>query len=171
MIRIIEATTAGLVDRARRLFEEYATELNIDLCFQNFAEELAHLPGHYAPPEGVLLLAQVTSGEGAQPHIAGCVALRKFSEGVCEMKRLYVQPAFRAQRIGRLLAQSVIERARHVGYARMVLDTLSSLKAAIALYETLGFRHISAYRHNPFPDAVFMELELAETGSPDTLTK
>src|SRR5437867_7032705 len=169
MIRIIEATTPELVGWARQLFEEYAAELNIDLCFQNFAEELAHLPGQYAPPEGRLVLAQETSvrTEGAQPHIAGCVALRKFAENICEMKRLYVQPAFRAQGIGRLLAVTLIEHARCIGYARMVLDTLPSLKAAIALYEALGFRRISAYRYNPYPDTVFMELELAKTRSPD----
>jgi putative acetyltransferase len=161
MIRIIEAATPDLVGQARQLFEEYATELNVDLCFQNFAEELAHLPGHYAPPEGVLLLAQVAVGEGAEPHIAGCVALRKFAEGVCEMKRLYVQPAFRDQGVGRLLAVRIVEQACRIGYVRMVLDTLPSLKPAIALYETLGFRHIDAYRYNPCSGAVFMELELA----------
>ncbi len=173
MIRIVEATTPRLVHRARQLFEEYAAELNIDLCFQNFADELSHLPGQYTPPEGALLLAQDTSAtsDHARPHVGGCVALRRFADGVCEMKRLYVQPAFRARGVGRLLVVTLIEQARHLGYARMVLDTLPSLKTAIALYETLGFRRIAAYRYNPCPDTVFMQLELAEARSADILPK
>jgi ribosomal protein S18 acetylase RimI-like enzyme len=151
---IVQASDADAVAQARELFCEYAAESQLDLCFQNFDEELAGLPGAYAPPEGRLLLALY---EG---QLAGCVALRKFEDGVCEMKRLFVRPAFRGQGIGRALAVQVVDEARAAGYLRMRLDTLARMKAAIALYESLGFRRIEAYRPNPLEDAVFMELAL-----------
>jgi ribosomal protein S18 acetylase RimI-like enzyme len=159
VVAIIQARSPELVSEARRLFEEYAGGTGIDLCFQNFAEELAGLPGKYAPPKGRLLLAQ--SDRGA----IGCVALRQWEEaGCCEMKRLYVRPGFRGQRIGKLLAAEVIAQARQVGYRSMRLDTLASMKAAIGLYESLGFRRIEAYRYNPEGGAVFMELRLKQRG-------
>ena len=139
----------------RELFMEYANSLEVDLCFQNFNQELAQLPGSYAPPEGRLFLA----AEGTTP--AGCVALRKIEDRVCEMKRLYVRPAFRGKGAGRLLAQAVIQAARECAYHQMRLDTLSSLKEAITLYESLGFQRIPPYYDNPSPLAVFMELRLA----------
>ena len=158
MTTIVQASDADAVAQARELFCEYAAESQLDLCFQNFEGELAGLPGTYAPPEGRLLLALY---EG---QLAGCVALRKFEEGVCEMKRLFVRPAFRGQGIGRLLACRVIEEARVVGYSAIRLDTLARMRAAITLYESLGFRRIEAYRPNPLEDVVYLDLTLTNGG-------
>ena len=152
MIHIKVAHDAKQLPDVRILFQEYAASLDIDLAFQGFEEELATLPGAYAPPEGALLMA---SWEG---HIAGCVALRKLSAGTCEMKRLYTRPEFRGRHIGRALAEAVIQQARIIGYSRMRLDTLASMKRARAMYLSLGFREIAPYCYNPFEDAVFMEL-------------
>lgn len=139
---------------ARRLFEEYAAGLGVDLCFQNFQEELDDLPREYGPPHGVLLLAE------REGQWAGCIALRKIGEGTCEMKRLYVAPAGRGRGVGRALAEALIARAKELGYARMVLDTLPSMTEAQALYASLGFRPIPPYRENPVPGAKFLELLL-----------
>ncbi|SPE52895.1 GCN5-related N-acetyltransferase [Verrucomicrobia bacterium] len=151
---IREAQCAADVETVRALFTEYAGALEVNLCFQNFRQELAGLPGCYAPPKGRLLLAWVDR----EP--AGCIGLRSLGEGVCEMKRLYLRPAFRGRGIGRRLAESVIADASHIGYDRMRLDTLASMKEALALYESLGFRRIGPYYHNPSASAVFMELPL-----------
>jgi putative acetyltransferase len=153
-MEVVEGTTSQQLQIIRELFTEYANSIEIDLCFQGLDRELAELPGKYAPPDGQLLLAM--QGENA----AGCVALRKIDEGVCEMKRLYVRPAFRGQNIGRKLANEIISAARQIGYERMRLDTLSSMKPAIALYESFGFNRIPAYYENPSDRAVFMELKL-----------
>jgi len=153
-LAIVTAYEAPLIARIRALFEEYARSLSVDLCFQGFAQELAGLPGDYAPPSGRLLMAL----KGAEP--AGCVALRKWGEGICEMKRLYVRPAFRGTGLGRWLVDEIIAAARAIGYGRMRLDTLPSMTEAIGLYTSIGFREIGPYRHNPVPDHKQMELVL-----------
>jgi ribosomal protein S18 acetylase RimI-like enzyme len=154
VLRILEIETKGDLFEVRNLFEEYADSLGIDLDFQGFDEELAELPGEYGSPDGCLLLA-LWKGQ-----VAGCVALRKFSPGICEMKRLYTKPQFRGLGIGRALCEEVIGWARRLGYERMRLDTLPSMEEAKGLYGSLGFREIEPYRFNPVEGASFMELTL-----------
>lgn len=151
---IRRATSTADLDAARALFEEYAASLDFELCFQDFQTELDALPGDYAPPTGDLLLAEVDD------EIAGCVALRKLDEGVCEMKRLYVRPDFRRSGVGRTLAEHIVERGRDLGYRIMRLDTVQTMHPARALYRDLGFRKTDAYYDNPLPDVVYMEREL-----------
>ena len=139
---------------ARRLIEEYAASLNVDLCFQNFAHEIEHLAEEYGPPAGAFLLA-VENGVRL-----GCVGLRRISDGVAEMKRLYAVPAARSRGVGRLLAEGIIGAARELGYTAVVLDTLPSMKEAQALYAALGFKGTSAYRFNPVPGTTYLELKL-----------
>ena len=138
----------------RELFQEYGDSLGFDLCFQNFKEELESLPGEYSPPAGSLLLA--ASGGGA----TGCVALRRIDNSTCEMKRLYVRPAFRGRGVGGELCRRIIAASLELGYSSMRLDTLASMSAAVELYRSLGFREIKQYRYNPIEGAVFMELRL-----------
>jgi ribosomal protein S18 acetylase RimI-like enzyme len=143
------------METVRTLFREYAAGLSFDLCFQNFEQELADLPGPYAPPSGCLLLATV----GDDP--AGCVALKKLDDGVCEMKRLYVRGQYRAAGLGRMLAEHLIREARRLGYQAIRLDTVPSVMgSAAALYRSLGFRDIPAYCFHPIPGSLCMELRL-----------
>lgn len=148
------ATAVADVDEVRQLFGEYAAELGVDLSFQGFAAELAGLPGDYAPPRGVLLLARI---DGAA---AGCVAAHAWQGDACEMKRLFVRPAFRACGCGRALTMAVIDWARAAGFARILLDTLPSMREAQQLYLRLGFHDTAPYRFNPVPGARFLELRL-----------
>lgn len=151
----IRAESAENIDHARQLFREYEAWLEIDLCFQNFERELANLPGEYAPPAGRLLLA-VANGQ-----IAGCVALRKIGDGVCEMKRLFVRSEFRGKGLGHQLVDAIIRAGREIGYDRMRLDTLPpKMNDAIAIYRSLGFKEIEPYYDNPVLGATFMELNL-----------
>ncbi len=152
---MVQAVSPEQVEQARALFLEYANSLDFDLCFQSFDEELNGLPGSYAPPAGRLLLA---SCDG---QAAGCIALRKLEDEICEMKRLYVRPAYRGKGVGRRLVDAVIAEGRDIGYQRMRLDTIeSSMRDAIALYRRRGFREIAPYRTNPIAGALYLELLL-----------
>lgn len=153
-LKVVTAESSEQVDTIRELFLEYAKSLNFDLCFQGFDKELESLPGKYAAPDGRLLLALYDQ------KIAGCVALWKVSDQVCEMKRLWVRPEFRGKKIGRQLAEFVIEQAKLIGYSKMKLDTIDTMTEAIKLYVSLGFRSTSAYRYNPVEGAEYMELDL-----------
>jgi putative acetyltransferase len=150
-VRISQALAPAEIDAARALFKEYATGLGVDLCFQGFAAELAGLPGSYAPPHGRILLAWADS------VAVGCVALRPLAADTCEMKRMFVQPGFRGQGLGRQLAEAILAEARDIGYTTMKLDTLPTIRAATRLYETLGFVRCSAYYNTPLSGTIFME--------------
>lgn len=157
-IRVLVPTLASELDAVRNLFVEYAATLNVDLCFQNFNTELATLPGEYAAPRGGLLLATV-DGE-----LAGCCAMRPLDAvdypNACEMKRLYVRPAYRGLRLGRTLAETILETARVAGYDCILLDTLNDMEAARALYQELGFEDIPPYYYNPIAGAHYLKAEL-----------
>lgn len=152
--QIIHAEGEGHVSQVRELFIEYAATLGISLCFQNFENELAALPGAYARPRGRLILLSV-DGE-----TAGCIALRELGGGACEMKRLYLRPQFHGRGLGRRLAGLLIEEARAAGYETMRLDTLPMMREAITLYRSLGFVEIEPYYANPVEGALFLELKL-----------
>lgn len=154
MIRIVPADQPAEVEIVRELFREYADSLGVDLCFQGFEKELAGLPGAYAPPSGRLYMVYV------QEEPAGCVGLRKIADDICEMKRLYVRPLHRGQGIGRQLVLQLIKDARSLGYSKMRLDTLPSMKRAQELYRAMGFKFTDPYRVNPVPGALFLELDL-----------
>jgi ribosomal protein S18 acetylase RimI-like enzyme len=159
-LEITDATSAAALEAVRALFREYGSSTAFESAFhetlalQHFEDELARLPGPYALPEGRLLLATYAAAP------AGCVAFRRLEPGICEMKRLYVRPAFRAHGLGRVLAESVIAAARDAGYRAIRLDTLPAMRRAQALYASLGFREIAPYCENPVAGAMFMELLL-----------
>jgi putative acetyltransferase len=157
-ISLVSPDTPELIEATRAVLREYAQALGVDLCFQNFEQELATLPGEYAAPHGLLLLAFL-DGE-----LAGCGGFRPLHEAdypnACEMKRLYVRKAFRRFGIGRLLAQALVDRAREAGYSTMLLDTLDDMEAARGLYETLGFEEVPPYYYNPLPGAHYLKADL-----------
>jgi putative acetyltransferase len=167
-IAVVPADNPVRIEAVRELFKEYAASLSFNLCFQSFEEELARLPGEYAPPLGMLLLGLVDD------QVGGCVAFHRMEgemagghaefpagSGVCEMKRLYVRPAFRGSGLGRELIDSILKCAAAVGYRRMRLDTIpSEMAKAVEIYRTIGFMEIAPYRPNPIPGAKYMELEL-----------
>jgi len=159
-MRIIQAQTTAELDAVRELFGEYQRGLGVDLGFQGFAKELASLPGRYAPPGGRLLLAL----EGTEA--AGCVALRALEDEVCEMKRLFVRPAFRRQGLGLRLAMQIINEATALGYAIMRLDTLDTLDSAMRMYAGLGFQRRMPYYANPLPGVVYWERALQCSSRP-----
>lgn len=158
-IEIVAADTPERLAAAASIFRDYAASLDVDLDFQGFEAELADLPGVYAPPAGALLLAFV---DGA---VAGCGALRPLADvdyaNACEMKRLYVRPAFRGLGLGRTLAEALVDEARRTGYSAMLLDTLDEMEAARELYASLGFEEIPPYYWNPLPGAHYLKADLA----------
>ena len=158
MITIRQVEGEEDVKQARRLFREYEAWLGLDLCFQNFEDELANLPGEYAGPRGALLMATVDG------KLAGCCALRPLDSAdypnAAEMKRLYVPDAFRGLGLGRQLAEATLDAARQAGYACVLLDTLDDMEAARTLYEDLGFEDIPPYYHNPIPGAHYLKASL-----------
>lgn len=176
---IFQAKSAAQIEQIRELFLEYAKSLGFSLCFQGFDQELAGLPGDYAPPEGRLLLAEYDG------KVAGCGALHKVEghesrvasgepgikvtdntqadERIGEMKRLYLRPAFRGKGLGRALAERILREARGIGYAKLRLDTVEPvMKDAVAMYRRMGFREIAPYRENPMAGTLYMELDLGE---------
>jgi GNAT superfamily N-acetyltransferase len=155
---ITMAQSAVQIAQVRELFSEYAKSLGFSLCFQSFDQELASLPGDYAPPGGRLLLAEYDG------HLAGCAALHKLDAEVCEMKRLYLRPEFRGKGLGRALAEKILSEARAIGYKRLRLDTVEPvMKDAVVMYRKIGFKEIAPYRENPIAGALYMELDLNQT--------
>jgi ribosomal protein S18 acetylase RimI-like enzyme len=162
-IRLVDAEGSILLEHIRTLFRRYADEfagsIAESLCFQGFGAELAGLPGRYSSPGGCLLLAM----DGDLP--AGCVALRGLDQATCEMKRLYVLPEYRSQRLGRRLVEEVLEKAERLGYSRMVLDTLPEMAEAIQLYKALGFVETNRYWDNPIDRTIYLGKTLGAVGS------
>ena len=157
-IQLVTPDTQAQIDAARLIFTEYAEQLGVDLCFQNFNAELADLPGEYASPQGALLLALI---DGV---VAGCCALRPLSSVDCpnaaEMKRLYVRRPYRGSGLGRQLAEATLDAARVAGYHSVLLDTLDDMESARALYVDLGFTSIAPYYHNPIAGAHYLKVDL-----------
>lgn len=156
MYELKHVTGGDMLGEVRQLFIEYAKSLNIDLTFQDFEAELKTLPGKYEAPGGTLILATVDG------KAAGCIALRKISEDICEMKRLYVRDAYRGLGLGKRLIGMIIDDARKLNYAYIRLDTLETMKKAQSLYLSLGFYDIEPYVYNPIEGTKFLELKLSE---------
>jgi ribosomal protein S18 acetylase RimI-like enzyme len=156
MIEIVEANTKILITKVKELFLEYSESLGFDLSFQNFDAELDNFPVQYSPPTGSLFLAL------SQNLPIGCVGVRYFDDGICEMKRLFVKPNFRGKRVGRLLAEAAVKAGKFLGYERMRLDTLPTMEKANHLYRSIGFIEIEPYRYNPIEGAKYLELNLKE---------
>lgn len=156
--RLLKPNSAAEWREARRLVEEYATSLNLDLSFQNFAQELEHFEHEYSPPTGAFLLARENGA------FVGCVGLRKLSDMVDEIERLYVQPTARRLGLGEALVRGIVDEGKQLRYTRLVLDTLPSMLAARSLYRALGFKPIAPYRFNPVSGTAFLELQLQDQG-------
>jgi putative acetyltransferase len=161
-IEFITPQSPQELQETREIFQQYADQLSVDLCFQNFAQELQTLPGDYAPPQGALLLVRVDG------RVAGCCALRALPQsdyvGAAEMKRLYVKPEFRGLGLGRQLAIAILDAARVAGHNCVLLDTLDDMEAARTLYEDLGFEEVPPYYHNPIAGAHYLKVDLAHSG-------
>jgi ribosomal protein S18 acetylase RimI-like enzyme len=153
--------TDSELEEVRKIFIEYADFLNIDLCFQDFEKELKTLSTVYAPPKGCIILTK--KGE----EIVGCVALKPIAEGICEMKRLYIKPTSRGEKIGKKLVEELISFAKNAGYKTMKLDTLKSLNEAIALYRSFGFKETAPYVYNPLEEVLYFELDLLSSAVKD----
>ena len=154
MIKLKTVESAEHLVQARALLLEYGDSRKDDPALVDFSEEINNLPGEYAPPAGNIILAY------CDEELAGCVAVHKLDDDICEMKRLYVAPRFRGKGIGRSLVMAILEQARMIGYARMRLDSIPSMKAAQTLYESIGFYEIPDYRNNPNEDTKYYEIEL-----------
>lgn len=155
MIEIVQAETPEQIEEAQTLFREYEKWFGMNLCFQNFDEEVKNLPGKYAKPDGRLLLAVING------KTAGSIALRKSENDICEMKRLFVRPEFQGLGIGKLLIEKLFVEARAIGYRKMRLDTYPpKMQKAVELYNSYGFRQIPPYYHNPYGETLYMEKDL-----------
>jgi putative acetyltransferase len=159
LLRIVEPTSTSHIEGVRGLWVEYWNWLEFAPCFQDFERELKTLPGRYAAPDGCILIALCDN------ELAGCVALRRLNDNGCEMKRLYVRPAFRGKGIGIVLATAIVEEARKRHYAFMRLDTLPSMEKAISIYRSLNFEEIEPYVDDPVPGAKYLELKLQKLES------
>ncbi|ATE61369.1 carbonate dehydratase [Thauera sinica] len=155
-LRALSASDTTELEQVRRFFRHYAAWLGVDLSFQGFADEVANLPGAYGRTDGRLFFAE------ADGRPAGCVGIRRFSEGVCEMKRLYVDPGMRGHGLGRQLALAAIKAAQALGYRRILLDTLPAMRIAVKLYRELGFTDAPAYYPTPIEGTIFLTLDLAK---------
>lgn len=155
MIEIVNAENSKQIDEARTLFREYENWADMNLCFQNFEQELAGLPGKYTKPAGRLYLAY------ADEKLAGCIALRKLEDRICEMKRLFVRKDFRGRHIGIALIERLLNKAEELGYQKMRLDTYPPrMGKAVKLYESYGFYEIPPYYHNPYGETLYLEKKL-----------